>query len=121
MTPASPASVAAFSAVQKQPVFPNRADMLKGANFFFRWLVRASVVACATPSFAALPGINFEISGPGCRFPDVAFSTVSRQFLGSLASGLCRVQWSRRSKLKLSAEGGVAISSGTSPSMTLAG
>jgi hypothetical protein len=35
----------------------------------------------ATSAFAEKLGNNFEISGSGCRFPDVAFSTVSHQFL----------------------------------------
>ena len=33
------------------------------------------------PLCAALIGNNFEISGSGCRFPDAAFSTVSRKYL----------------------------------------
>jgi hypothetical protein len=36
---------------------------------------------CGVPAFSAKLGNNFEISGPGCRFPDVAFSTVSHQFM----------------------------------------
>ena len=33
------------------------------------------------PANAALLGNNFEISGPGCRFPDVAFGTVNSKYL----------------------------------------
>lgn len=39
------------------------------------------VAAMAGPAYAALLGRNFEISGPGCRFPDVAFGTVDNQYL----------------------------------------
>jgi hypothetical protein len=34
-----------------------------------------------SPLGAALPGNNFQISGPGCRFPDVAYSSASRNYL----------------------------------------
>jgi hypothetical protein len=34
-----------------------------------------------SPLGAALSGNNFQISGPGCRFPDVAYSSASRNYL----------------------------------------
>ena len=33
------------------------------------------------PGEAALLGNNFEISGPGCRFPDVAFGSGDSKYL----------------------------------------
>jgi hypothetical protein len=39
------------------------------------------LVMSAGPVGAALLGNNFEISGPGCRFPDVAYGTVSKKYL----------------------------------------
>jgi hypothetical protein len=53
------------------------------------WIRRAVCVALAVigvggrslPAHAALLGNNFEISGPGCRFPDVAFGTVDSKYL----------------------------------------
>jgi hypothetical protein len=38
-------------------------------------------VGFAAPARAALLGNNFTLSGPGCRFPDVAFGTVSGKYL----------------------------------------
>jgi hypothetical protein len=43
------------------------------------WLVLAML--CPVTGFSALLGNNFEISGPGCRFPDVAYGSVNRQYL----------------------------------------
>src|SRR5262245_22962947 len=40
-----------------------------------------ALATCDAPLRAALLGNNFEISGPGCRFPDVAFSTVGKKYL----------------------------------------
>src|SRR6185503_5162169 len=37
--------------------------------------------AGSTPAGAASLGNNFEISGPGCRFPDVAFGSANSQYL----------------------------------------
>src|SRR5688572_3031037 len=50
----------------------------------FTWLAILMVVLGASGTgqlHAALLGNNFEISGPGCRFPDVAFGTVSKKYL----------------------------------------
>src|SRR5947208_2612868 len=38
-------------------------------------------VRLVPPMHAALLGNNFTISGPGCRFPDVAYGSVSGQYL----------------------------------------
>lgn len=47
------------------------------------WVALAlmGVSVMSLPARAALLGNNFEISGPGCRFPDVAFGTVDSKYL----------------------------------------
>src|SRR3954464_11069445 len=49
--------------------------------FSRRLISCALALCCAVSASAAKLGNTFEISGPGCRFPDVAFGTVSHQFL----------------------------------------
>ena len=43
--------------------------------------VAVALLTMLIPARAALLGNNFEISGPGCRFPDVAFGTVDSKYL----------------------------------------
>ena len=40
-----------------------------------------TTLATSLPVRAALLGNNFTLSGPGCRFPDVAYGSVSGQYL----------------------------------------
>lgn len=44
-------------------------------------LVSVEVVPFCDSANAALIGNNFEISGPGCRFPDVAYDCVDGKYL----------------------------------------
>lgn len=52
------------------------------AQAFTWWAILIVVLdTSGGPLHAALLGNNFEISGPGCRFPDVAYGTVSKKYL----------------------------------------
>jgi hypothetical protein len=48
---------------------------------FVRWFASALILVLHWPLHAALLGNNFQISGPGCRFPDVAYASGSGKYL----------------------------------------
>ncbi|HEY2952779.1 MAG TPA: hypothetical protein VGK40_09360 [Verrucomicrobiae bacterium] len=63
---------------------PSTTQALKRALGYHRAIVvllTLVATALSPPARAALVGSTLEISGPGCRFPDAAYGSVSRKYL----------------------------------------